>query len=86
MQSQRKQYFSVVIDGLPIECVETDLIKLLQPCGKVNAVTVHRNSSNSSLQSQGLSIAATVEFQIREHAEAAVQYLESNIIWGRRLR
>lgn len=74
MLGVKKSHHSIIIEGLPSECVETDLIQLLLPCGKVCAVSLHRPST------------ATVEFQAREQAEAAIYLLENSLVWGRRLR
>lgn len=77
---------AIFIEGLPLECVETDLIKLLQPCGKVNAVSIQRQPTTAALTMRPQALSATVEFQNREHAEAAVYLLETSVVWGRRLR
>lgn len=84
MITPRRNNFIVNVEDLPAECVETDLIKLLQPCGKVNAVTIHRQ--HQQLANRQNSVAATLEFQSREHAEIVMQFLDSNLIWGRKLR
>lgn len=85
MLSTKRNNHAIFIEGLPIECMETDLIKLLQPCGKVNAVSMHRHPNPSLPPLRPNSISASVEFQVREHAEAAVYLLETSVIWGRRL-
>lgn len=86
MLPTKRNNHAIFIEGLPIECMETDLIKLLQPCGKVNAVSMHRHPNPSLPPLRPNSISASVEFQVREHAEAAVYLLETSVIWGRRLR
>lgn len=86
MFPSKRANHAIFIEGLPIECVETDLIKLLQTCGKVNAITLHRQPSPMIPALRPNSVSASVEFQSRENAEAAVYLLETSVIWGRRLR
>lgn len=86
MLPTKRNNHAIFIEGLPVECMETDLIKLLQPCGKVNAVTMHRQSIPSLPPLRPNSVSASVEFPVREQAEAAVYLLETSVVWGRRLR
>jgi RNA recognition motif-containing protein len=81
----RRQTFAVIIGGLPFECAEVDILKLLQSCGKITAVTINRNTANMSYQ-KPITVTATVEFQIREQADYAVHFIESSTFWGKRLR
>lgn len=85
MFPSKRANHAIFIEGLPIECVETDLIKLLQTCGKVNAISLHRQPSPMIPALRPNSVSASVEFQSRENAEAAVYLLETSVIWGRRL-
>lgn len=85
MYSNRRNYFVVLIEDLPQDAVETDLIKFMQPLGRVNAITIHRHHSGNH-QTRTTGVSATAEFQQREHAEAVLAYFESNLVWGKKLR
>eukprot|EP01039_Chlorochromonas_danica_P014186 gene14186-16526_t len=81
----RKNSFVVFIEDLPQDCIETDIIKLVQPHGRVNAVTIHRHHSGGH-QTRTTGVSATAEFQLREHAENVLNYLENNLVWGKKLK
>jgi hypothetical protein len=85
MIPSKRSNHAIFIEGLPVECVETDLIKLLQTCGKVNAINMHRQPSPMLPHLRPNSVSASVEFQAREHTEQAVHLLETSVVWGRRL-
>jgi hypothetical protein len=62
-----------------------DIIKLVQPFGKVNTVTIHRHHSGGH-QTRSSGVSATAEFQLRELAESVMHYLENNLVWGKKLK
>jgi len=82
MFSPRLGGFYLTLDNLPPKCCEIDLIRLLQPYGKLHSVTIHRQNQRFGHQ---LSVGATVEYQTREQTEIAAHLLDSNLIWGRKL-
>lgn len=81
----RKNSFVLYLEDLPQDCMETDIIKLMQPYGRVNAVTIHRHHSGGH-QTRTSGVSATAEFQLREHAESVLHYLENNVVWGKKLK
>lgn len=81
----RKNSYVLQLEDLPQDCIEMDIIKLVQPFGKVNTVTIHRHHSGGH-QTRSSGVSATAEFQLRELAESVMHYLENNLVWGKKLK
>jgi hypothetical protein len=81
--------FTVILEDLPVECTETDLIILAQGHGKVSAVNIHRNTTvilGMSMTPRFGSVLASMEFQVKEQAEDVCIFLTNTLVWGRQLR
>lgn len=89
--NRRTTNYTLVIEELPAECTETDLIKLVKPLGKLSVVNIFRHHTSLSQQQfvptpRYGTVTAALEFQLKEHAETVRNYLLGTILWGRQLK
>ncbi len=70
---------TLVIEDLPPECGEADVLLMIQPFGRVKSlnITYHPQKHNS--------IVATAEFYVPSHGENARVNLDGTIIMGRKI-
>lgn len=70
---------TLVIEDLPLECGEADLLLLIKPYGRVKSLNMTRHPQKRN------SIYATAEFYVPSHGENARVHLDGAIIMGRKL-